>query len=144
MIEWIKANDALFWWLAAASGVTFVASLIVVPMLVVRIPADYFAHEKRPRSRLDGRSTPVRLMLVFIKNVMGVLLMLGGMAMLVLPGQGLLTLLIGFMLLDLPGKYRFEKWLVSRPRIRSAINWLRRRGGRPALEIERRNAACSG
>jgi archaellum biogenesis protein FlaJ (TadC family) len=137
MIEWIKANDALFWWLAAASVVTFVGSLIVVPMLVARIPADYFSHEKRPRSRLDGQSPPVRLVLVFIKNVMGVLLMFGGLAMLVLPGQGLLTLLIGLMLIDLPGKYRFEKWLVSRKRIASGINWLRRRAGREPLEVER-------
>lgn len=137
MIEWIKDNDALFWWLAAASVVTFVGSLIVVPMLVARIPADYFAQPNRPRTRFTGKPPVVRSLLRIGKNVLGVLLMLGGVAMLVLPGQGLLTLLIGFMLVDLPGKYRFEKWLVSRPRIASGINWLRRRAGREPLVVQR-------
>lgn len=133
MIDWIKANDALFWWLAAASVVTFLGSLIVAPMLVARIPADYFAHPRRPRAGLDGRPPAVRVAMRVGKNVLGVLLMLGGVAMLVLPGQGLLTLLVGFMLVDLPGKYRLEKWLVSRPRVASGINWLRRRAGREPL-----------
>jgi hypothetical protein len=58
-----------------------------------------------------------------------------GIAMLVLPGQGLLTILIGFLMLDFPGKYRVEKWLVSRRRLLGAINWLRRRAGRVPLRI---------
>ena len=37
-----------------------------------------------------------------IKNVLGVILVLMGLAMLVLPGQGVLTLLIGISLLDFP------------------------------------------
>lgn len=134
MIDWIKANDALFWWLAAASVVTFVGSLVVVPVLVSRIPADYFAHPRRPRAAMDARPAWARIALRIGKNVLGVLLMFGGLAMLVLPGQGLLTLLIGFMLVDLPGKYRFERWLVSRPRIASGINWLRLRAGREPLK----------
>jgi archaellum biogenesis protein FlaJ (TadC family) len=134
MIEWIKANDALFWWLAAASVVTFVGSLVLVPVLVARIPADYFAHHRRPRTAMDARPAWARIALRVGKNVLGVLLMFGGLAMLVLPGQGLLTLLIGFMLVDLPGKYRFERWLVSRPRIAAGINWLRRRAGREPLK----------
>lgn len=134
MIDWIKANDALFWWLAAVSVVTFVGSLVLVPVLVSRIPADYFAHSQRPRTAMDTRPAWARVALRIGKNVLGVLLMFGGLAMLVLPGQGLLTLLIGFMLVDLPGKYRFERWLVSRPRIASGINWLRLKAGREPLK----------
>ena len=53
--------------------------------------------------------------------------------MLVLPGQGLLTLLVGFLLVDAPGKYRLERWLVSRKAVLRPINWLRRRKGRQPL-----------
>ncbi len=137
MIEWIKANDALFWWLASASVLTFVGSLVVVPVLVARVPADYFAQAKRPGTLAAAKPRAVRIALRVGKNVLGVLLMFGGLAMLVLPGQGLLTLLIGFMLVDLPGKYRLEKWLVSRPRVASGINWLRRRAGRGPLDTGR-------
>jgi hypothetical protein len=47
----------------------------------------------------------------------------------------LLTLLVGVFLLDFPGKYAFEKWLVGRPGVLRMINWLRRRRGRPPLAI---------
>lgn len=137
MIEWIKDNDALFWWLASASAVSFVVSLVVVPMLVARVPADYFAHTRRPSAALGTRPAWVRIALRIGKNVLGVLLMFGGLAMLVLPGQGLLTLLVGFVLVDLPGKYRLERWLVTRPRIASGINWLRLRAGREPLDTWR-------
>ena len=61
-----------------------------------------------------------------------------GMAMLVLPGQGLLTLLMGFLLLDFPGKYRLEKWLFLRRRVREGVNWLRKRAGSEPLRVEDR------
>jgi hypothetical protein len=55
----------------------------------------------------------------------------------VLPGQGLLTLLLGFLLLDFPGKYALEKRLIARPRVHAAVDWLRRRARREPLEVER-------
>lgn len=61
--------------------------------------------------------------------------MLAGLAMLALPGQGLLTLLLGFLMIDLPGKYRFEKWLVRRRWVHRPINWMRRSRGREALNL---------
>ena len=51
-----------------------------------------------------------------------------------LPGQGLLTLLIGLMLTDFPGKYRLEKRLIAQPGVLKAVNWLRARAGHPPLE----------
>ncbi|GAB4191709.1 MAG: hypothetical protein Kow00105_05760 [Phycisphaeraceae bacterium] len=133
MIEWIQSNDALLWWLAAVSVVTFVASLVLLPWVVSRIPEDYFAHDSRPASVLAQRHPLTRWTLRLLKNVLGVILTVAGLAMLVLPGQGLLTLVVGLMLLDVPGKYRLECWLVSRPRISKAINWLRRRRGKPPI-----------
>ena len=61
--------------------------------------------------------------------------MLAGIAMLVLPGQGLLTLLVGFLLIDFPGKYRFEKWLVARRWVLQPINWLRLRRHQMPLRV---------
>jgi Putative transmembrane protein (PGPGW) len=139
MIEWIKEHDTLLWWLTAASVVTFFASLIIVPILVARIPPDYFARESRPESPWGRHHPAVRVILRIGKNTLGILLMLAGLAMLALPGQGLLTLLIGFLLLDFPGKYRFEKWLISRRSILKAINWTRRRAGRAAICVEGRD-----
>ena len=52
------------------------------------------------------------------------------------PGQGLLTIFMGVMLIDFPGKHRFERWLVSRRVILAAANRLRAKAGRPPLEVE--------
>ena len=75
----------------------------------------------------------MRWAVVAARNVLGYLCIIAGVAMLALPGPGLLTLLIGFLLVDFPGKYRVEKWVVSRRRVLRAINWFRRRRGRGEL-----------
>jgi len=68
-------------------------------------------------------------MVVGLKKLLGLVFLLGGLAMLVLPGRVLLTLLVALVLLDFPGKYRLEKRLVRSPRVVSGINWLRRPTG---------------
>jgi hypothetical protein len=52
------------------------------------------------------------------------------------PGQGLLTILLGIMLLDFPGKRGLEYKLVSKPKVRDAVNKLRRKFGKPDLILE--------
>jgi hypothetical protein len=61
---------------------------------------------------------------------LGIVLSLPGV-----PGQGLLTVLLGVMLLDFPGKSRLEQKLLSRPSIVNAINKLRARFKKPPLEL---------
>jgi hypothetical protein len=70
-----------------------------------------------------------------VKNLMGYVLIAAGIAMLVLPGQGMVTMLLGIILVDLPGKYRLERWLVARGPVFRSINWLRRRAGRDPLVL---------
>ena len=125
----------LFWWMAAGSVIMLIAGLLIVPWIVVRLPATYFAHRHR-NERVVGRRHPVvgAVVLVF-KNAVGLVLVLAGIAMLVLPGQGILTILIGLTLLNFPGKYRLERWIVTRPAVLGPINWLRRRRGRQPLEF---------
>ncbi len=133
MLDWIHAHDTLLWWLTAASVVTFFASLIIVPILIARIPADYFAQPTRPDRPWKHQHPAVRVVLRIGKNALGVVLMLAGLVMFVVPGQGLLTMLVGVLLLDFPGKYRFEKWLISRRRVLKMINWVRQKAGREAI-----------
>jgi hypothetical protein len=54
--------------------------------------------------------------------------------MLLTPGQGLLTLLTGLLLMDFPGKYAMERWLIGHPLMLRAINRLRARYGYPPLQ----------
>ena len=140
-IEWLKSNDTLLWWLAIGSVVMFVGSLLAVPWIVVRIPADYFSEVSRRHRRWEHFSWPVRWLLTFGKNALGVVFIVAGIAMLLLPGQGLLTLLFGVLLLDVPGKYHLERWIVTCGPVRRSIDYLRRRAGREALIIDHEGKA---
>lgn len=123
------------WWVVAAALLVSIASLLLLPLIVLRLPSDYFLEERR-RPLLRQRWHPLAgLALLLAKNLVGLLLLAMGIAMLVLPGQGLLTMLSGIVLLDFPGKYRCERWLVSRGKVFEALNWLRAKGGKPALQL---------
>jgi hypothetical protein len=117
--------------------VTFTISLAIVSFILVKIPPDYF-HKDRPRDLWSDRHPAVRLLGLFAKNVLGLVLVVLGILLSIpgVPGQGLLTILLGIMLLDFPGKRRLEHKLVSRPQILATINKLRHRFGQPNLVLE--------
>lgn len=119
--------------LGALSAATFIGSLVLMPILVARLPVDYFQYSRRRRQYSGNRHPFVHLLFVVLKNALGFVLLLAGIAMLVLPGQGILTILIGLALMDFPGKFRLEKNLVRRQPVFDALNWIRRKAGVPAL-----------
>jgi len=85
-----------------------------------------------------GRHPAIRAAGIIGKNILGVLLVVVGILLSIpgVPGQGLLTILLGIMLLDFPGKRRLEQNLLRRPQILKTINRLRARFGKQALEID--------
>jgi hypothetical protein len=133
VLSWIREHELLVWSLTALSAVTFVATLVAIPILIARIPADYFV--RRPVRDWPTRHPAVHMLLVAAKNALGVVLFLAGLLMLVLPGQGMLTMMIGIMLLDFPGKRRLERWFIRRRPIRTAANWIRARYDKPPLQL---------
>ena len=133
--NWIQTHSVAVWWLGGLSIVTFVLTLIAIPIIVVRIPSDYFAHESREKTLWANRHPVIRTILLILKNGTGLGFVISGIAMLILPGQGMLTILIGLMLIDFPGKYRLERWLVSKPPLLRTINWLRSRSGHPPIKV---------
>lgn len=121
--------------LGIASVVMFVGSLLAVPIVLARIPADYFVRE-RPRTKEEGGHPVLRIAGRILKNLAGAVFLLAGIAMLALPGQGLLTIFIGLWLLDFPGKRKLELKLIRRPRVLRSINWLRRKAKQPPLRVD--------
>lgn len=121
--------------LAVISIATFVASLVGVPYFLSRLPVDYFSrHEREVLGLPEQPRSGSRRALHVLKNVFGLVLLILGLLMLVLPGQGVLTLFVSLLFLDFPGKHRLERWIVRRPLVLRSINALRRRAGRPPLE----------
>jgi hypothetical protein len=57
--------------------------------------------------------------------------------MLFLPGQGLLTMVAGLLMMDYPGKFALERKIALTPSILSKLNWLRSTVNRPPLDTEK-------
>jgi uncharacterized membrane protein SpoIIM required for sporulation len=135
IIEWIKDYKTVFWYISGLSIITSVVTLILIPWLIVRIPSNYFSDRKRIRKLWAEHHPLIRAALVSVKNLFGYFCIVAGIIMLVLPGQGVLTILLGIIFIDIPGKYRFERWIVERPKILRSINRLRIRAKRDPLII---------
>jgi len=135
ILQTIQSHEELLFWSAVFSVVTFIGSLLLLPWFVSRIPEDYFCHDRRERTEWAEHHPVIRAVLLTTKNLFGYVIILMGIAMLVLPGQGLLTIVIGLMLVNFPGKYRLERWLVSRKPLFNSINWLRKKSGNKPLRL---------
>jgi archaellum biogenesis protein FlaJ (TadC family) len=135
MPDWIPISETTLWWIGVVSVLTFVGSLAALPIIVARIPADYFMRARQSRAASHNRHVAWRLIGMVVKNIVGFVFVLAGLAMLVLPGQGILTILIGLWLMNFPGKHALERRIVQQPRVLQAINWMRRKAGRPPLKV---------
>lgn len=118
--------------LGILSGVFFIGSLIAIPILLVRMPVDYF-DERRPRGRIRTNHVVLRIAVDVFRNLIGIVLVLAGIAMIVLPGQGLLTILLGLSLVDFPGRNKLERRIYGRPVVLRTINSIRAKFGKPPL-----------
>jgi hypothetical protein len=136
MLEWVGLPPAAAWWTVIASAVMFAVGLLVVPLIIIRIPSDYFADEVRTADDAPFRSAWVRWSWLVLKNVLGIGFLFFGLLMLVLPGQGILTILVALTLLDFPGKFRLQRWVVSRRGVLDSINWVRKRHQKEPLALE--------
>ena len=121
-------------WASALSLLAIVAAIVGVPWVVTRLPHDYFSRAHRQSWRKTKREPWFAVFLGLLKNLLGGLLVALGLVMLVTPGQGLLTLLAGLLLMNFPGKYRLDCWVVLRPGVLRALNWLRGRSGLAPFE----------
>jgi Na+/H+ antiporter NhaD/arsenite permease-like protein len=130
--DWLGENQWLVWTLTALSVVSLVLAIVLLPRIVARLPADYFKSRHRQRQHRSKGGWVLRIG----KNLLGLAFVGLGILLLVLPGQGVLTLLIGVLLLDFPGKHALERWLVMRPGIRRFLDKMRVKRGKPRLQLE--------
>lgn len=140
MWEWISGYwEALTWTKILVGGgfflISFFVSILIVAIVVVKIPANYFSSHYQ-RDFMPNTPWIVRWGAVILKNLIGVILIAAGIVMLIGPGQGVLTILIGLIMMDIPGKRPLEARIIKRPTILTAVNDLRARYNKPPLEMD--------
>lgn len=138
--SWLSDPGAWLGGMAIASALMLVVAALLLPWILGRIPPDYFL-ETPSEHRRHSRHPGARAAMAVARNLLGLVLVLAGVAMLVLPGQGLLTILAGLVLVDVPGKRRVELALLRRRSVKRAVDWLRRRTGHPPLQLPATGAA---
>jgi len=131
--EFVSSYKVYILWLATISLFVFIFSLISIKWLVALIPTNYFIKKNMVKSKKSYSF--IWLISVIVKNLIGYTLILGGLLMLVLPGQGLFTILMGLVLSNYPGKYNIERKFISIPSVLRTVNWLRKKSNKPPLEI---------
>jgi hypothetical protein len=132
-VQQYVSTDALVT-LTVLSLVFFVGSLIAIPYILVRIPADYF-DIRVPRPWMKDHHPVLRVLGHLVKNAVGAVFLFAGFLMLFLPGQGILTMLIGVSMLDFPGKRKVEARMIGQPTVLSVINGMRQKFGKPPLVL---------
>jgi hypothetical protein len=113
--------------LAAGSVGMFVATLVAIPVILVKVPDDWFVRPPR------AHPLPMKI----LRTVVGIALIALGIAMIVLPGQGVLTILVGLSILDLPIKHRIIAKILSNPKVHRTIDNIRRKAGKGSLAVPR-------
>ncbi len=135
LVDWLEQNAALSSLIVGGSIVFVIASLWCVHRFLVTIPSDYFDHKHQRLDRWRGSHPLLRWTVLIGKNVLGWLLVLLGVVMLFTPGQGILSILLGLSLVDIPGKRALERKLIQRDSVMRVVNHLRARRGQPPLEF---------
>jgi hypothetical protein len=150
VLEW-ASRPAVLTTLFASSSVSLIASVIALPWYLKRLPPDYFVTQMSSASlgpatrrvRATRAKTLSESAFLVAKNVVGGLLVLAGIAMLVLPGQGIATIVVGLLMMQFPGKRRLERRLLSIPPVLRAVNRMRVRNGQPELQMPAKSSAPS-
>ena len=131
MLDWISLLQVLFWLSVAIS----VVGTFVMPLLIVRIPADYFSRPStQPRSS-GARNRGWQIVRSAVRNSLALVFFVAGVIMLFTPGQGLLMLVVSLWLASFPGKRDLERRLLSTPGVATVVNKIRQKAGVAPLEL---------
>ena len=115
--------------------ILYIASIAIVPWMPILLPSGYFAHEERETCLWKGDSAIIKSVLIFLKNLIGAVLLIAGIAMLFLPGQGILTIVAGLFLMNFPYKYQIEKWIIGYPIVLKSFNKIRLKANKEPFSL---------
>jgi len=134
--HWMHSYRALGWPIALGVGVTVMLLSTVVGLLaVLGLPADYFVRGKAPPGFWQSHVV-LRWVFFLGKNLFGAIAFLAGLVMSLplIPGPGVVLMLVGLAAMDFPGKRALERRLLAEPHLLASVNRLRARFGRPPIQ----------
>ena len=134
LIVWFSDHPGILITLGVSSVFIFILSIAGISWFVAQIPDDYFLSTKRQRTKWGQEKPILRLLFLLVKNIVGIFLIFAGLLMIILPGQGFLTIVTGLLLINYPGKFKLEQKIVAMPSIFKALNWIRKKANKNPLQ----------
>ncbi len=117
--------------LGGISLITFLVSFFIIPWFIGKLPDDYFLRLSQSNLSKVEKKSLYGVFLLVIKNLFGFFFLASGFIMLFIPGQGILTMVMGILLINVPGKKSFLMKIISQESIRDSLNWLRKKSNKP-------------
>jgi len=130
LLDWTTNNAGLLGLISAVSITLLCLSVFFTPWLLAKLPANYFVANEAPNTGHPLR----RLLIKITRNCVGLVLLICGLLMLIVPGPGLVTLVVGLSVCDFQAKQQLLRKLVSQPQVSKALNWMRELRGKPPFE----------
>lgn len=143
MLEFLIGSPETWQWVAIVSSLVFLISLLTIPILLALIPEDYFLEYDDYLSHWKKSRPILRFLVLFLRNLLGFLLILVGLVMLIAPGQGVLTILLGVACSTFPGKRTLELRLLRQKKVSESINWIRWKFDKPPLKLPAESSSAA-
>ncbi|HZX66670.1 MAG TPA: hypothetical protein VFE76_14810 [Myxococcales bacterium] len=123
--------------IAIVAGLVVMTTAVGIGM-VLSIPADHFKKAAPAPAPARPRNPVLRWSVALVRNVFGaVLVTLGAvMALPLVPGPGLVFILLGLSVLDFPGKHAMQRRLMRVPGVTRFMNDVRARFGKAPLILD--------
>ena len=132
---WIDSHAPLLLSITILSLIMFIATIIAIPIFFVAIPYDFFAHREKRFPILKNTHPALRILIIILKNIIGSIFLLLGFIMLFLPGQGLLTILVGISFIDFAGKRKFILKIIQNEKVLNSLNKIRKHFNKKPLKF---------
>ena len=135
IMEWFRSHEKLLHQLGTLSLILLLVTVVVLPIAVAKLPDDYFEREKREPASSKRKHPLLWGIISFLKNLLGLFMILAGVVMLVLPGQGTVAILVGVAMTNFPGKYKLQRRIASQPAVLKTLNKIRKIAGEPPFQV---------
>ncbi|WP_437186310.1 PGPGW domain-containing protein [Planctomicrobium sp. SH668] len=112
--------------------ISSIVGTVLVFWVIVNMPVDHFTQPIRVSTH---RNPVMRVVSAVVRNAIGAVLIVLGIYMVIAPGPGILAILLGISIMDLPGKHRLIDGVIQRKSVRTSLNWVRKKFNKPPLEF---------
>ena len=125
--DWLYSHTTFIIIVSIISVVLVTLLFTALLITILRLPVDFFLKEERSFV-LKRNNMPfiLYILILILKNILGIILIIFGLIMILLPGQGVMAIFVAVIFVDFPGKWKMVRYFSGKKKIMQGLNWVRR------------------